>query len=58
MKKINKLGLMLSLAFMGMNQAIAEYNYDVPEIDASISVLGLGLLAGIVSLVSEYRRKK
>lgn len=58
MKKINKLGLMLSLAFMGMNQAIAGFNYDVPEIDASISVLGLGLLAGIVSLVSEHRRKK
>ncbi len=58
MKKINKFGLILSLVLIGMNQSFAGFNYDVPEMDANIAVLGLGLLAGVMGLVSEYRRKK
>lgn len=57
MKAINQLGFMLSLALISVSDAFAQVT-NVPEIDAGSAVLGLGLLAGLLSLVSEYRRKK
>lgn len=60
MKTINKFGFALFLSLTSITQVFADVSTPrpVPEIDANIAVLGLGLLAGIVSLASEYRRKK
>lgn len=64
MKTINQLVFTLSLALVSVSNAFATPEgpanpvFNTPEIDANIAVLGLGLLAGVMSLVSEYRRKK
>lgn len=62
MKIINQLGFTLSLLLVSISNAFATplgaTVPNAPEIDANIAVLGLGLLAGVMSLVSEYRRKK
>ncbi len=57
MKLINKFGFILSLAILSIGDAFA-LRPPVPEMDSGVAVLGLGLLVGLLSLASEYRRKK
>jgi hypothetical protein len=60
MKTINKLGFMAAFALISINNAFAGVTppaANTPEMDGSIAVLGLGLLAGVLGLVAEYRRK-
>ncbi|GAB6142103.1 hypothetical protein JCM14076_28320 [Methylosoma difficile] len=54
MKLANKFIFLVSLMLMGLNSAHAS---PVPEIDAGSAFLGLGLMAGLLGLLSEYRRK-
>ena len=59
MKILTKLYLGLSLALIGLNGSVAGAGtVGVPEMDTSIAALGLGLAAGIVTLITEYRRRK
>jgi len=43
--------LFVALSFFAVNAQASV----VPEIDASLSVLGLGLVAGIVALIAERK---
>ncbi|KJV05353.1 hypothetical protein [Methylocucumis oryzae] len=60
MNMIKNLSAVAALTFISVSNVFATTYTPrpVPEMDASIAVLGLGLLAGVLGLVSEYRRKK
>jgi len=61
MNMIKNLSAIAALTFISVSNVFATPTTGrpgVPEMDAGIAVLGLGLLAGVLGLVSEYRRKK
>lgn len=56
MKKLTNLALITFVCLIGLQEAAATGNL-VPEIDTSSAALGLGLMVGLVTLISEHRRK-
>lgn len=60
MNMIKNLSAIAALTFISVSNVFATptTGRPVPEMDASIAVLGLGLLAGVLGLMSEYRRRK
>ena len=72
MKKLKRLYLSLYIILIGLNEAVAggigpcggpcgprphDGGVSVPEMDASIAVVGLGLAVGLAVLISEYHRR-
>ncbi len=62
MNKLKSLALTTSLFLIGLQQVsaaakLAGDTLATPEMSASSAALGLGLMAGLVALISEHRRK-
>ena len=62
MKSLARLGSAAALFLFSVQSYAGSYSYggytSAPEIDAGMAALGIGLLAGVVALVAERRRRK
>lgn len=57
MRNLTKLTLSLSILLLSIQNTFANGSFNTPEIDTSSAALGLGLMAGLVALISEFRQK-
>ena len=58
MKKLISATPFIGILVLLSSTPLAAAETPVPEIDAGISAIAIGLTAGVVALIREYRRRK